>query len=53
MGFPGIEQVKGVEHTSVIYWLKREQRCQNFGQFPRSPHHAKNIPTKTVIMSNN
>jgi len=24
MGFRGIERVKGVEHTTVIYWLKRE-----------------------------
>jgi len=24
MGFRGIEQVKGVEHATVIYWFKRE-----------------------------
>jgi len=50
---PLFERVKGVEHTTVIYWLKRKQRRFNFGQFPRSPRHAKNIPTKNVKMSNN
>jgi hypothetical protein len=31
---------------------ERKQRHDNFWQFPRSLRHAKNIPTKPVIMSN-
>jgi hypothetical protein len=39
-------------HGCDLLAQKRKQRCQNFWQFPRSPRHAKNIPTKPVRMSN-
>lgn len=27
MGFPGIERVKGVDHTTIIHWVKQIGQC--------------------------
>jgi len=47
MGFRGIEPVKGVEHTTVIYWLKRENSAVRiFGNFHARSATPRIFPQK-------